>query len=626
MASTSATLDTYSLTDISPAAYLTFTKFTFPTANGGKMAVAMSQKDARIIGALYILLITVVFKFTWDILLSISFLMFATKRMNRTDHITMIAAWNAADPLHALPVLAQHALTVLWGILKSVNSIEMTWKTLGLDAVIMFFALGAWGGSFATGLRFPELLVLGNAAPVNPKLVFFPDFNRTNAISSTNLVNMQYNSRLALRSIASVEGYEKKIGAHVNVTISDMDNNFNDTGEKRYRIHYRYTVRGLDMGLQHLSQLVLHVEGQCNFENSWYAGSQNSTLPNGENMKYRKNLLYNHPSTAKRMSYTNGTDAWYATQLNPTEALRTKYNYTYEVKTARPPLKCEENNRWSYKDWQGTIADFLTKTNNAPPVTIPQAIKEILATQLIIPVVLNLGRSNIAGSLKSASRSVSPDNALYAQNESAKDDITRLVYAAFIGTRDIFRNAAITAAALDNPDIHNVLRFENGSYMQGTGDFILVSREVVALSLVQITALPAALGVILLISIVLKIARKLTVLGTGRQGRFKRFVMYTAGLQATQLYRMLDETLAKQKNLAQQENLEHQENLAQQDNTPVWTHHRGWVPVVASETEGIPVAELQADEFSGISMRRRNEQISEIATSDTSYPSKSTPP
>ncbi|KAF8460822.1 hypothetical protein BDZ91DRAFT_831932 [Kalaharituber pfeilii] len=538
----------------------------------------------------------------------------------------------------------------------------MTWKTFGRTAVIVFFSLVTWGGGFAAGLTYPELLVIGTAAPVNPEFVVYPNFTASD-VSIPNQQIKQYITTSTSAAIANVAVYEKKIGAHVNVTISDVVPNFNNTGETRYRIHYRYTVRGLDMGLQHLSQLVLHVEGQCNFEDSWYTRIQNSSIPNGgelemynlwpsnndnasdwpfttrnqtvpipiaqrqapfakfhgvlynidndgiwDNQKTGKTYYTITPSTTKRMSYTEGTDAWYATQLNPIEPLRA-YNYTYEVNPGRPPLRCQEDNRWSYKNWQGTIADFLTETNNAPPFTTPQALNEILSTQLIVPAIVNVGRSNMAAALKSATRVISPDNVLYAGTESAEEDIRRLVYAAFITTKDIFRHSAVSGVTFGNKsDFDNVLQSADGSYMQGAGDFILVTRHVVALSFVQTMVVPAILVVLLLISTSVRVARKAIKLQNGEQGRFKRFILYASGFEAAQMYRMLDEA------------------LAEDGRAPTWSNHRGWTPFVTSDTQGVPVPEPHVPENSSgsISMRLRSQRQYQPAGLD--YSSKSTSP
>ncbi|KAF8451377.1 hypothetical protein BDZ91DRAFT_786847, partial [Kalaharituber pfeilii] len=238
MESNSGTLDAYSLTDISPESYLTWTKFTFPDERNGKTAIAMSEAHGRTIGALYTILITIIFTITWDILRSLIILLYNPKRMTRTNYITMIATWNSPEPLQAVSVLLKHALRVFWEILRNDNVIESTWKSFGLDGVILLLALGGWGGSVATGLKFPELLVIGTAAPVNPASVFYPDFKNTSV--DGNLANGRYSSRSAVRAIASVEGYEAKIERLVNVTISNSPNTTNDSGEERYKIYYSY--------------------------------------------------------------------------------------------------------------------------------------------------------------------------------------------------------------------------------------------------------------------------------------------------------------------------------------------------------------------------------------------------
>ncbi|KAF8459242.1 hypothetical protein BDZ91DRAFT_851983 [Kalaharituber pfeilii] len=645
MASTSKPLDAYSLTDISPATYLTWTKFTFPDKNGGRTAIAVSQAESRIIGALYILLITIMFTITWDIILSLIMILFAPKRMTRTNHITMIAAWNTSDPLHVLPVLMKHAWSVFCGIIGKVHEIEFTWEAFGLDVVILLFALGGWGGSMAAGLKFPELLVIGTAAPANPSSVLYPNHTilEGNAGMLHSLVLSRYESRRSVRAIAFVEGYETKISELVQFrSISEPDID----GEQRYRMEYGYKVNGLDMGLQHLSHLDIVITGQCTFENSWYRETYNTTIERGFSESYvlwpqgskgdldrvfgdvnvevdvvvgeriapfakfltvnyikseRRNLMNEEtgisyytitPSTAFRLSHTAGNDSWYATQELPAKYSYLKESYKFQVKPGRPPLKCWEDTNWVYKHWHGKTANLFSTKDDKPPVTIPEGIKQILSTAFVVPAVVTLGRSNSAGALKSSSYATAPDNALDAENASAANDMRRLVYAAFLVTRDLFREAAIAgaaAAAANDFSIPNVLQTVDG-YLPGTGDFIVISRSVVALSFPQMVVVPCALAFLVLIAAALRFARKWTPI-SGTAGRWQRFVLYASGLQATQLYRLLDQALAKD------------------PRPPMWSSEKGWTPVVSGESPNdLPIPELQVVSRE----RRRDQQVAEL--------------
>ncbi|KAF8451381.1 hypothetical protein BDZ91DRAFT_802723 [Kalaharituber pfeilii] len=632
MASSSGALDAYSLTDISPESYLTWTKFTFPDGRDGKTAIAVSESHARMITALYTILIAVIFSVIWDMLLSLIVFVYTPKRMTRTNYITMITSWNSSDHLHAIPVLLEHALKVFWDILRNDNVMESTWKSFGLDVVILLLALGGWGGSLAMGLKFPDLLIIGSAAPVNPASVFYPDFH--NKSLDARLANAQYSRETAARAFAGVEGYEGKIEQFVNLTISDRINTTNDSGEERYKIYYSYTVSGLDMGLQHLSHLTLHVQGQCNFEDSWYNKSMSgwynkteefdggdwefySVWPKNESdikglfelyslrgwvpisrrqppsAKFRLpqytitsgnntiNLVTGRsyysimPSTASRFSFTASKDAWYATQNQSYFSLAELY--PYEVKNGRPPLNCWEDNDWSYKSWRGTMANLIGSGDDElrAPVTLPLAIEVILSTQLAIPIIANLGMTNPASALKSANQATSPDNAIDAKSTSAATDMRRLILASFLATRDIFRAAVIAGTASASIKSSNILTTADGGYLEGTGDFIVVSRTVVALDFTQMIVVPATLACLLLIAVGLRLARKMTKL-EGKPGRFRRFALYASGLQASQLYRLLDQALAGS------------------GREPVWSNETGLVPFVSSSSPtDLPVPELQ---------------------------------
>ena len=124
----------------------------------------------------------------------------------------------------------------------------------------------------------------------------------------------------------------------------------------------------------------------------------------------------------------------------------------YEIKSGRPPLACVEQNMWSYGLWEnGTLTNLLRENGTNPkdwaPVVIPEGIKVILEARFQYSMVVKIGKSYGAGILKSAAATLPPDYVLDAASWEAKKDIERIVLAAYLATKNIFRDTGLTGRA-----------------------------------------------------------------------------------------------------------------------------------------------------------------------------------
>ncbi|KAF8445129.1 hypothetical protein BDZ91DRAFT_815161 [Kalaharituber pfeilii] len=580
-------------TDPAPETYLKWKKFTMPDDHGGKTAIAMSTRSAGLFTALYTFLIVGIFTIGWNVLISIILLLFTPKTMTRTTYIAVVAAWNANEPIQASFLMLRHTLHVLSGAIQKSYPGELTWKAFWFDLLILMTALGTFAGSFTLGLIFPDLLVIGSAAPANERIVYYPRYENTSTVLA-RVRKLKYSSMGALRAVGSIEGSEVTLRTRVNV---DRTATPGHKSETRYTIHYDYNVTGVDMGLQNLGKLAVQVRGTCDFQDDWYEDKftkLNSTrvferynlwpdvesfpdlhvsnrkkdgvelnygLPHAlfKPVQYKSDLLNQEtgrsfyiiiPATAGRAATGQSTDAWYATEEDPDAAPN---QFQFKVKTGRPPLRCQQNDTWSYGSWKGTMKGLFSGEADSPHINILPAIKTILMSEFSFPMVVNIGQSLTAGALKSATRMLQGDNAIEIDAAAAYEDMERFVLAAFVATRDIFRDAAMGGLALGKQGVDNVLDAPDGTKIAGTGDFVLVSSTVASLRLGYIIAIPTILVGLALLSSLFKIGRRVANFNTN-PGRFRRFIMLVTGLQATQLYRMVDQILAAVETLDGDEN------------------------------------------------------------------------
>ncbi|KAF8460134.1 hypothetical protein BDZ91DRAFT_740100 [Kalaharituber pfeilii] len=239
---------------------------------------------------------------------------------------------------------------------------------------------------------------------------------------------------------------------------------------------------------------------------------------------------------------SEGIDAWYAT----IPRVEDNSNFKFEVKRGRPPLICQQDDKWSYGSWTGTMKNLLSNETDGPPFSLRLGIRRILQSEFAFPMIVNIGQSLNAGALKSATRLLQGDNALDANAAKAEFDMLRLVLAAFIATRDVFRDAAMAGPALGKENRGNALDAPDGTKIEGTADFVMVSSVVSTLRFGYLLAIPLTLILLLLLSSLFNATRRVKALKTNG-GRLGRFVKFVIDLQAAQLYRKVDEILAGMK-------------------------------------------------------------------------------
>ncbi|KAF8459937.1 hypothetical protein BDZ91DRAFT_799453 [Kalaharituber pfeilii] len=579
-------------------------KFHVPQPQGGRTGIAMTSKHADIFIALYTILIGFIFILAWNILVSLIILFAAPKKMTRTTYIAAVATWNSGDPFNTSRLMIEHAARVLRGILCKQHTLELTWEAFGFDMAILFAAVGTLAGNLALGLLFPYMLVLkgANFAPVNPHIVYYPQWESMMDPAELLRITRGYDSVGALRAGGSVDASENAIFQQRLVAIQKRSAPPYD-GESRYELHYSYTVAGFEMGLQYLSDLSLHVNGSCNFQGAWYSNTKLLENSDGSVTQWEiysmwkdvesypsvsrvnsapsyapvyprtppsalfSTVIYSNdsinqetgrsyftilPLTASRPAVTQNDDPWYATRDGTDEYLLKKYKY--ETKVARPPMMCIQDDSWAYGAWKGTLSKLFSNEDDGPGITVPRGIQKILGPSFAYPMVVTIGRTLGGAAIESATHVLHGDNAVDAEECTADADFTRLLHTSYLATRDLFRIAALAGVARSqerNERLYpgkNSLRADDGGLLplralRGVGDFVVFSSQVRALRLGYLIAVPTILLLLTAVSALLAIERKLT--SSNSLGRFSRYHMLETGLRAVQLYRMVDQLLAE---------------------------------------------------------------------------------
>lgn len=312
------------------------------------------------------------------------------------------------------------------------------------------------------------------------------------------------------------------------------------------------------------------------------------------NLETGRSYFVVYPLTGRAPTVAESTDPWYATedlQLSTLINANGVKIFPYMVKSRRPPLLCQENNDWSSGSWKGKMKNLLSTGNDGPPVTLPAGMVSLFQTGLgAFPMMVTLGRALSASSLRSATHLIGEEKAIDTESARARDDMKRLVQASYLATRDIFRNSALAGSALkadiSSGKLKNAMRdLDTGEPIPGTGDFVITSNAVQALSLSALISIPCILVVITAIALLLQAGRKVKARNVTSKplGRVDRYIGLVTGLKASQLYRIVDQLLADRAP-SDKEGWDGNSHRSQAQ----WKNQTGEFPFIASNTEASP--------------------------------------
>ena len=547
--------------DPSPETYRLWRIFTDPTS--GTWAVAMSTTQSNIFIALFSSFLTWIVATVWSILVAFTIFFLAPTEMTQATQNAAKTAWSESDPLHAWWLLVKHCWQVLRDVSRKEYINKLSWKGFGFHIVIVVVAFLIAAGGVAFTALYPLLFVIGTIAPVNPAIVYLPLYTFYTDPVQLERVAVEYDSIAALKAFGSVDSADatpQDQGS--SVTLESQPLNSVD-GEDRYSIQYNYKVTGTDMGLQKFRDLTLEVSGNCSFQDTWWLTNVTQSdidvsdlavtyydvyinwdpitlaqYPDVEQTPYINDTAYGNnsrpfyvpiyprsPPTASFITpvysseslnqatgrsyfviypYTGriptvgiSTDPWYATETLELQQL--KGIYSYMVKTKRPPLLCQEDNKWSYGSWKGTMQNLVSNGADGPPKRLPPGISSLIQVGLgSFPMVVTLGRALSAVSLKSVTRLVGEERAIDTENARARDDMERLVQAAYLATQELLRNSALAGSILKADISSGALKnamvdTDSGKPIPGSGDFVTSSSAISALGFIPLMSVPCIL-------------------------------------------------------------------------------------------------------------------------------------
>jgi hypothetical protein len=475
-----------------PAGYTVLERFTMPTSNGPRTAIAVTTESGKVLQSLYTLMLKTIAMQVWYLAVLAIIAVVARKNRSRNINVANVIIWNAqASPLDVVKQMISYFLYI--------SAYAVMWAAL---------AAVAWAASIAVSLLVSPDLILGNAAPVSVDSIYVPPLP---PLGDTGAVTMRINA-LSLPSDLRAIGLADNISTNANVQVGLPQISTDLGGNTVYQVDYAYSITDVDFGLQHAAGLTLTVEGSCVTEYGWYNGSTRdgtdvyhlfgnesdigtaSVLDGGPPLgKYflppgppsgGANISYAILiSSVGRKSFDAGTDPWYLTEplLNDT------FKAIAQVKPGRPPLSCWQTDIWSYNGQSRSI-NQLDELGVLPP-----ALVTIFQRFLSLPRILNLAQALGTFALKSAGGSLG--YYFDAQNANLHDDLQRLVIGAYAATVNTLEETIKFSPQYS--DVGNLVVGNDSQFLPGLADFVIYSPDVSALSIPMLIVVPIIAAVLL---------------------------------------------------------------------------------------------------------------------------------
>ena len=548
--------------------YTLGTLFTLPTKTGGVPAISIKSSAFPILIAGYSILISIIFVSLWQFLANLILLVHALwgYDADRAGYVALIAFWNSSDPWTATTTMGNFLYqAIINGGNGRVSPIEK------FHSLILFLlsATVAFGG-IAASIFIPNAMSLGPAAPVHPKSVFLPEFEDIASSSSIRIGRL--NAPAIMRALGSTEAF-RDVTARKNVNTVKTTLSGSNATHPRQRYDYQYIITAKDFGLQAPLEFLHKVQGSCTTEYNWlhpvpditdparYNGyvpfdldsasvgpilldpTDNMTAlwmqpgmgvvfhPKDEDLTITNRSFALVPQLAHTGSITASTDPWYLTE--PFQSPKTANFLGYRVKSARPVMSCWEES-FLCLDKTCTSVDGLNKT------PFPKGLRIIVAAKFAIPVLTYIIYSAGPAALKSVA-GIAGTGFLDCASSTLKDDIDRLVLAAYLNSREVFRETALLGP---QAGMSNRLESANGDLFPGSADFVMVTSDVTAISYRSLIAIPVTCLAITVLATMLPLMRKTVIrVSIDRRHALTTYAALCAGLRATQLYRVLDESV-----------------------------------------------------------------------------------
>jgi hypothetical protein len=562
--------------------------FDMPKNNSSVVKViAVSSKEASYWVVAYAIIVTLIFaavtRMAVDLVLA-----FLPLKGSGNRVIMLVAFYNANNPTTAALLMSdycRHALfntKVRQGTKKTP---KVDWNTLQCALTLMAIA-GALIGASTTAqfLVSGRQLIERRATRANPNVLFYPNFLAAQDTGQLLDQLKPIRGSAGYQALGRYETSRKNLDKRVRVDTIELPRINNS---RVIQFDYTYELTGYEMGLQDAALLKYGVNGTCKTNYAAYNESGNrdywyiwpdyrdADYPNGyrdaynpideqlmapfigdnllpgqtkESIKKNGSIFSLLPHTEYRLSsQENLDDPWYMTErnldYNASDTQKYAYGGQLRIKRGRPVLNCVQYDNFTLGNG---VVYHVSDLKYLPGLKLSNLLRDkVFPQEFAIPVVTVLARLLAYNGVASTTYFDPPSRIITADKASLSEDFKRLVAVAFLYSREAARNVALLYSTLDGKGLENVAKV-NGTVSYKDADIILESADVAALSVPVLLITPIVCVVVWLLVLIRRYCIQ-PAARTDNEGPLARLNLNTIGLQATQLYRCLDEVLSNTK-------------------------------------------------------------------------------
>ncbi|KAK5991207.1 hypothetical protein PT974_09485 [Cladobotryum mycophilum] len=485
-----------------------------PTRNGNVWAVALTDNDGTILTAGVSVAMTLIFIRCWSIVCFVAMVFPGTQTRRR--FAALVTLRNSNDPLFAFRELAVY----------SARYFRHSWADFMYGVTFCVLALLVFGASTALGIVGTSMLQVGSVASPLASTLYYPE----NVSREDRVGTLQRYGLLAaanLRALGSAESARGRVDFNFE-RLGNWDNE-----ETMGRLSYNFSITGVDLGLQHGTDLALTVSGSCITEYGWIV-HQNETqdvynlwgLPNGKNtvVPIDRYSIANAPTasfvrhpngdaqylkdgnssyavvvaSAHRASIKPGGDFWYKTEprVSNYSAVR---GVQLWVKRGRPVLSCWQQDRWRYASHSANVVYDL---RTIPGIKIKDQLLDLMEIMFSTPVLVDLGIVSGDSALKS--RMTSPYGVINAEGSSMVADMERLILATFVRSRNVFADTTKFYKDYQDNDTSALINMMSPRGTNIASDFVVPDPAIQTFSMVGLIVLAVVLVAELLMELTLR--------------------------------------------------------------------------------------------------------------------------
>ncbi|UKZ77538.1 hypothetical protein TrVFT333_005261 [Trichoderma virens FT-333] len=486
--------------------YLLWTRFSYPTVHGPQDAYSVPSWAANQFNSAYSIIVGLLMVEVWTIIIALAlFLVFKWQRRQ-----------NKGSVLHPVVPILWNNRGAIDGSFIEISKYIKRENARPWVFFILFLIMTAWVAQTAVAVIIPPMIILSNAAPVDPKAVYTPysdplDFSKKEAAFALQVP-------AALRAAGNSAFPSDILDKRVMVNTEKLGSSSN--GEQVLRTNYSYNVTGVDFGLQKYPDLKLYVTGSCitdyeqlnhtsyetvnekvvaidtyKFSDGGIHGNVRVSLFNGrppiafflagvftKGTLDQSNITWSAIiSSINRTSFSPSTDPWYRTERFQDSDV----GAAYMVVPGRPILSCWEDNTWSYKGFNSTASRL--SSDHLPGLELSKGVQKIFGF-INGSMVGAMGQQLGSFALQSGLKSLGFYRPIFdAGASSIHNDLNRLVRIAFVATCSLLSDSTLFPIDASSKTDNIITAQDDPS------DFVVWSSDVAALSVKLLIAFPSIL-------------------------------------------------------------------------------------------------------------------------------------